>query len=71
MHTHTSPDPVGVLQVAIYAHGVFHLNTWKMKSLRNNRLESKIVNLTTDVNGAKKEGERVLKEKLREQRAED
>ena len=32
-HTHTSPDPVGILQVAIYAQGVFHLNTWKMKLL--------------------------------------
>ena len=30
-HTHTSPDPVGILQIAIYAQGVFHLNAWKMK----------------------------------------
>ena len=25
-------DPVHILLVAIYAQGVFHLNTWKMKS---------------------------------------
>ena len=30
MHTHSSPDPVGILPVAVYAQGGFHLNTWKM-----------------------------------------
>ena len=39
MHTHTSPDPVGILQVAIYAQGAFHLNTWKMKSPVPGQLE--------------------------------
>ena len=28
---HTLLNPVNILPVAIYAQGVFHLNTWKMK----------------------------------------
>ena len=28
---HTLLNPVNILLVAIYAQGVFHLNTWKMK----------------------------------------
>ena len=30
MHTHTSPDTVGILLVVIYVQGVFHLDTWNM-----------------------------------------
>ena len=30
---HTLLNPVNILPVAIYAQGVFHLNTWKMKSV--------------------------------------
>ena len=29
---HTLLNPVSILPVAIYAQGVFHLNTWKMKN---------------------------------------
>ena len=29
---HTLLNPVNILPVAIYAQGVFHLNTWKMKN---------------------------------------
>ena len=31
-HAHTSPDPVDIVLVAIYAQGVFHLNAWEMKT---------------------------------------
>ena len=32
-HTHTSPDPVDMLQAIIYAQGLFHLNAWEMKNV--------------------------------------
>ena len=33
MYTHTSPDPVDMLQAIIYAQGLFHLNAWKIKKI--------------------------------------
>ena len=32
MHIHIYSDPVGTLQNTIHVQGVFHLNTWKMKT---------------------------------------
>ena len=51
-HTHTSPDPVDILLVAIYAQGVFHLNTWKMK----NNIVTILSNMNSPVVLTEKEG---------------